>query len=69
MIEAIGAGTARQMGGSKDWADRWAESEEHAKNQREISALKQDSQAKTNEETITLAKSCTSLSLGAHSNW
>lgn len=58
MLEAIGAGTARQLGGSKDWADRWAESEEHHENKREILRLKQESQAIKDEETVVLATSC-----------
>ncbi|EGF98878.1 uncharacterized protein MELLADRAFT_40565, partial [Melampsora larici-populina 98AG31] len=41
MLEAIGAGNSRQMGGKKDWADRWLDSEEHAENKREIERLKQ----------------------------
>ncbi|KAG0141461.1 hypothetical protein CROQUDRAFT_68265 [Cronartium quercuum f. sp. fusiforme G11] len=49
MLEAIGAGTARQMGGKKDWADRWLESDEHAENLRVIRQLKEESSAKGDE--------------------
>lgn len=45
MLEAIGAGSSQQMGGQKDWADRWLESEEHQANQREIEVLKRSSSA------------------------
>jgi ABC-type multidrug transport system ATPase subunit len=45
MLEAIGGGSARQMGGDKDWADRWLESEEHQENKREIQLLNKDSSA------------------------
>lgn len=40
MLEAVGAGTAKQMGGDKDWADRWLDSEEHQNNIKEIGLLK-----------------------------
>ncbi|KAH9818486.1 ABC-2 type transporter-domain-containing protein [Melampsora americana] len=40
MLEVIGAGTGKQMGGGKDWADRWLESEEHQANIKEIQCLK-----------------------------
>ncbi|WAQ82669.1 hypothetical protein PtA15_3A32 [Puccinia triticina] len=43
MLEAIGAGTSAQHGGTKDWADRWVESLEHAENMREIKRLKEES--------------------------
>ncbi|PLW16746.1 hypothetical protein PCANC_12305 [Puccinia coronata f. sp. avenae] len=43
MLEAIGGGTQRQMGGDKDWADRWLESEEHQENKREIEMLNKES--------------------------
>ncbi|KAA1138815.1 hypothetical protein PGTUg99_015044 [Puccinia graminis f. sp. tritici] len=45
MLEAIGGGSTRQMGGDKDWADRWLESEEHQENKREIQLLNKDSSA------------------------
>ncbi|EGG01152.1 uncharacterized protein MELLADRAFT_92660 [Melampsora larici-populina 98AG31] len=45
MLEAMGAGNGRQMGGDKDWADRWLDSEEHAENQREILRLKEEALA------------------------
>ncbi|CAH7677570.1 ABC-2 type transporter-domain-containing protein [Phakopsora pachyrhizi] len=44
MLEAVGAGTARQMGGDKDWADRWLDSEEHEENKRTIASLKLEAQ-------------------------
>ncbi|KAI9625129.1 hypothetical protein KEM48_008528 [Puccinia striiformis f. sp. tritici PST-130] len=34
MLEAIGGGAQRQLGGDKDWADRWLESAEHQENKR-----------------------------------
>ncbi|KAI9610863.1 hypothetical protein H4Q26_008707 [Puccinia striiformis f. sp. tritici PST-130] len=43
MLEAIGAGTSPQYGGTKDWADRWTESSEHVENMREIKRLKEES--------------------------
>ncbi|KAI9613839.1 hypothetical protein H4Q26_009689 [Puccinia striiformis f. sp. tritici PST-130] len=43
MLEAIGGGAQRQMGGDKDWADRWLESEEHQENKREILLLNKTS--------------------------
>jgi ABC-type multidrug transport system ATPase subunit len=43
MLEAIGAGTSAQYGGTKDWADRWVESLEHTENMREIKRLKEES--------------------------
>lgn len=43
MLEAIGAGTQRPMGGDKDWADRWLESQEHEDNKREIALLNKES--------------------------
>jgi len=45
MLEAIGGGSQRQMGGDKDWADRWLESEEHQENKREIQLLNAESSA------------------------
>lgn len=45
MLEAIGGGSQRQMGGDKDWADRWLESEEHQENKREIQILNKESSA------------------------
>lgn len=58
MLEAIGAGTARQMGGSKDWADRWVDSPEHAENKREIQRLKDEYLTKTDGEPVAGALSC-----------
>lgn len=58
MLEAIGGGTNPQMGGKKDWADRWLESEEHAQNIREIQRLKEESLAKTDEGPVEVATSC-----------
>ncbi|KAH9815156.1 pleiotropic drug resistance ABC transporter [Melampsora americana] len=57
MLEAIGAGNSRQMGGKKDWADRWADSEEHAENKREIARLKEESLAITDEVATGAATS------------
>ncbi|PLW22332.1 hypothetical protein PCASD_11177 [Puccinia coronata f. sp. avenae] len=45
MLEAIGGGAQRQMGGDKDWADRWLESEEHQENKREIQILGEETSA------------------------
>ncbi|KAG0143497.1 hypothetical protein CROQUDRAFT_81007 [Cronartium quercuum f. sp. fusiforme G11] len=56
MLEAIGAGTSVQMGGEKDWADRWLESEEHAENLREIERLKVESLAQTTEGPVDQAR-------------
>ncbi|KNE98927.1 hypothetical protein PSTG_07772 [Puccinia striiformis f. sp. tritici PST-78] len=41
MLEAIGSGNSKPMGGSKDWADRWLESPEHEENKRQITLLKE----------------------------
>lgn len=57
MLEAIGAGTSRQMGGKKDWADRWIDSEEHAENKREIERLKRESLSKSDEGPVEIATS------------
>lgn len=45
MLEAIGAGSRRRIG-DRDWADIWADSPEHAENQREIKRLKEEAIAK-----------------------
>ncbi|KAH9815155.1 CDR ABC transporter-domain-containing protein [Melampsora americana] len=52
MLEAIGAGTSRQMGGKKDWADHWVDSEEHAENKREIERLKKEYLAKSDKAPL-----------------
>ncbi|EGG02894.1 uncharacterized protein MELLADRAFT_53287 [Melampsora larici-populina 98AG31] len=41
ILEAIGIGNARQMGGKEDWADWWLRSEEYTKTQYKITHLKQ----------------------------
>ncbi|CAH7682783.1 pleiotropic drug resistance ABC transporter [Phakopsora pachyrhizi] len=51
MLEAIGGGNSRQMGGKKDWADRWADSHEHAENKREIEEI--NSQNKESKEVFS----------------
>ncbi|KAG0143493.1 hypothetical protein CROQUDRAFT_48718 [Cronartium quercuum f. sp. fusiforme G11] len=56
MLEAIGAGTSVQMGGEKDWAERWLESEEHAENLREIERLKVDSLVQTTDGPVDQAR-------------
>ncbi|KAI9610870.1 hypothetical protein H4Q26_008714 [Puccinia striiformis f. sp. tritici PST-130] len=43
MLEAIGGGAQRQLGGDKDWADRWLESAEHQENKRKILLLNKTS--------------------------
>lgn len=54
MLEAIGAGTTAQLGGPKDWADRWEESGEHADNIREIQRLKEEYLKNHPDETSNL---------------
>lgn len=51
MLEAVGAGTAKQMGGDKDWADRWLESKEHEENIKEIQRLKTEGLEASARET------------------
>jgi ATP-binding cassette, subfamily G (WHITE), member 2, SNQ2 len=42
MLDAVGAGTQKQLGGDKDWADRWADSEECAQMRRDIEEINRD---------------------------
>lgn len=62
MLEAVGAGTEKQMGGDKDWADRWQDSDEHQSNIKEIQRLKaeglQASDLEAQEGDLPLATSC-----------
>lgn len=65
MLEAVGAGTTKQMGGDKDWADRWLDSEEHQANIEEIHRLKakgiNSTEAnKLNNESLQPVTSCKS---------
>lgn len=71
MLEAVGAGSSKQMGGRKDWADRWIDSEEHAANKREIEALKQLSSAQKadSSETAVLVTSCKQSFPFIYYNW
>jgi hypothetical protein len=42
MLDAIGAGTQKQLGGDKDWADRWADSDECEQIKREIQEINRE---------------------------
>ncbi|EGG01226.1 uncharacterized protein MELLADRAFT_39264 [Melampsora larici-populina 98AG31] len=63
MLEAIGSGNSRPMGGDKDWADRWLESEEHAENKQEIVRLKQESLLDPSQHSEEKATNCSSFFL------
>jgi ATP-binding cassette subfamily G (WHITE) protein 2 (SNQ2) len=48
MLEAIGAGSAKRMGGG-DWAEKWRQSEELAIVKREIKELNEEALAKPDD--------------------
>lgn len=62
MLEAIGAGSSRQVG-KTDWADLWLESPEFEQVKRQIAEL--DEEGLRMEESLdpSLRKACTSASL------
>ncbi|KAH9823546.1 ABC-2 type transporter-domain-containing protein [Melampsora americana] len=63
ILEAIGSGNSRPMGGDKDWADRWLESVEHTENKQEILRLKQASLEDLLQTSDEKAIRCTSFFL------
>jgi ATP-binding cassette subfamily G (WHITE) protein 2 (SNQ2) len=58
MLEAIGAGSTRQVG-SKDWADIWLDSHEFAAVKETIQQLKQEGLALPVSEDKSLTNECT----------
>jgi hypothetical protein len=55
MLEAIGAGSSKRMGGG-DWHEKWKASEEFAIVKREIAELKQEALAKPDDTDPESAK-------------
>lgn len=55
MLEAIGAGSSKRMGGG-DWHEKWKASEEFATVKREIIELKQEALAKPDDTDPESAK-------------
>jgi len=65
MLDAIGAGSSKQIG-SKDWADVWLESPEFAAVKQEINRIKEDGLATPEDLDPSLHLECAStfLALG-----
>jgi hypothetical protein len=57
MLEAIGAGSGRQVG-NKDWADIWNDSEEFQVVKREIEDLKREGLAMPEDTDPALKREC-----------
>ncbi len=60
MLEAIGAGSRKRMGGG-DWHEKWRKSPEYERVKREIEVLKADAIAQPGEEAVNRGEYATSF--------